>query len=581
MIPRPYQSEAVAAVWKHCKTRTDHPCVVLPTGTGKSIVMAMIVNDVVRRWKGRALILAHVKELLNQNAAEIAELCPGIDLGIYSAGLKSRDMHNAVVVAGIQSVYQRACEMGRFDVILIDEAHLIPLSGDGMYRQFIADAMVVNPNVRLIGLTATPFRLAGGMICQPDAILNEVCYELGLREAIADGYLTPLRSHRSKEHANMDDVKVVAGEYETAGMVAAMDCVVARACTEVVDICNDQARRCVMIFAANVEHANRVASEIQRITGEDCGVVTGDTDSSERATTIARFDGRPTGDLLRDGKPLRWMASVNALTTGLNVKRIDCIVLLRSTMSPGLLVQMIGRGTRLHPGKADCLVLDYGENLMTHGPVDAIKMPEGKRNAKGDDEPSEPPAKECQACHAVVAIAYCVCPVCGTDFPPPEKKAHLAHAGTSAVMSGEVDDWEYDVHAIRYEVHAKRGWEEGDPRTVRIDYEVGIRQVVSEWVCPEHQGFALNKFLKWWHERVDLPPPKTASAVVAIGEAGAIAMCARVTVRKVSGERFPTLINHVLDPIPDPSDLAREIAEQVDAPTPSEEPWEDGDDIPF
>ena len=165
---RPYQAEAVEAVYNHLRTKDNNPCIVLPTGTGKSVVIAKIVSDAVSQWGGRALILAHVKELLEQNAGKVKALCPEIPIGIFSAGLKSRDTDEPVIVAGIQSVYEKACDLGAFDLIIVDEAHLIAPDGDGMYRTFLKDMKVINPKVRVIGLTATPFRLKGGLICQPE-----------------------------------------------------------------------------------------------------------------------------------------------------------------------------------------------------------------------------------------------------------------------------------------------------------------------------------------------------------------------------------------------------------------------------
>ena len=239
---RPYQSEAVEAVYNHLRTKDNNPCVVLPTGTGKSIVIAKIVSDAVKSWNGRALILAHVKELLEQNAGKIKALCPDIPIGIFSAGLKSRDTSEAVIVAGIQSVYDKACDLGAFDVIIVDEAHLIAPDGDGMYRTFLKDMKVINPHVRVIGLTATPFRLKGGLICQPENILNELCYEAGLKEMIADGYLSPLVSKAGRAEAKLDGLHVRGGEFIADEVSSAMDTdeLVLSACREIVELTRDR-----------------------------------------------------------------------------------------------------------------------------------------------------------------------------------------------------------------------------------------------------------------------------------------------------------------------------------------------------
>lgn len=220
---RPYQQAAVDAVYKHLRERDDNPCVVLPTGTGKSLVIAKLVRDAVEQWNGRVLILAHVKELLEQNAGKIKILCPDIPIGIFSAGLKSRDTEESVIVAGIQSVYDKACDLGVFDLIIVDEAHLIVPDGDGMYRTFLKDMQVINPRVRLIGLTATPFRLKGGLICKPENLLNEVCYEAGLKAMIAQGYLAPLISRAGRTEAKLDNLHIRGGEFIGDEIAAAMD----------------------------------------------------------------------------------------------------------------------------------------------------------------------------------------------------------------------------------------------------------------------------------------------------------------------------------------------------------------------
>ena len=169
---RPYQLEAVDAVYRHLRAHDDNPCVVIPTAGGKTPVMATICKDAVGTWNGRVLILAHVKELLEQAADKLDRIAPELHVGIHSAGLNRRDTEHPVIIAGIQSVYKRACDLGAFNLVMVDEAHMIPPDGDGMYRQCLADMKVINPQVRVIGLTATPFRMKSGMICAPENFLT-------------------------------------------------------------------------------------------------------------------------------------------------------------------------------------------------------------------------------------------------------------------------------------------------------------------------------------------------------------------------------------------------------------------------
>jgi len=242
---RPYQQEAIEAVYRHLRQRDDNPCVVIPTGGGKTPVMATICRDAVTKWGGRVLILAHVKELLEQTAGTLRQIAPELDVGVYSAGLKRRDTDHPVIVAGIQSVYQRACELDHFDLIIVDECHLLPPDGEGRYRTFPADAKKVNPAVRLIGPTATPYRMKSGMLCGPDNLLNAICYEVGVKELIAQGYLCPLRTKAGRRKVDTSRLHVRAGEFIGSEVETLMDTdeLVSAACREIGGPCSSSRHR--------------------------------------------------------------------------------------------------------------------------------------------------------------------------------------------------------------------------------------------------------------------------------------------------------------------------------------------------
>ena len=506
--------------------------------TGKSVVLGKIASDAVLQWNGRVLILAHVKELLEQNAAKIVSLCPEIPVGIFSAGLKSRDTDEPIIVAGIQSVYNKACDLGSFDLILVDEAHLIAPDGEGMYRTFLKDMKVINPNVRIIGLTATPYRLKGGLICKPENILNEVCYDAGLKEMIQQGYLSPLVSRAGKAEAKLSNLHVRGGEFLNVEITAAMDKkeITDSACEEIVELTKD--RKSVLIFCTSVEHCQHVMERL-RFLGQVCEMVTGDTPAAERAELLERFKGKEIPiDLFGNVKPpLKFLCNVSVLTTGFDAPNVDCVVLLRPTASPGLLVQMVGRGLRLSPatGKTDCLILDYGENILRHGPIDCISVKD-KTSGKG----GEAPAKKCPECLALIHAGYGKCPECGYDFPIGEGSNLQGKASTAAILSGQVSYTEYNVGAVRYSIHAKKGMADDVPKTMRVDYEIGFHQFKSEWVCPEHSGYARNKFVKWWKERAALgcPVPMTAAEAVAMANDGLLAPVTAIKVKSVSGDKF-------------------------------------------
>ncbi|MFH1833724.1 MAG: DEAD/DEAH box helicase family protein, partial [bacterium] len=191
---RDYQADAVAAVYGHLRAKATNPVVVIPTGGGKTPVIATICRDAVLRWKGRVMVLSHVKELLEQSARHLVEVEPKLAplVGIYSAGLGSKDSGRPITVAGIQSIYKHGAALGKIDLILVDEAHCCPAEGEGMHRTFLTAARTVNPKIRLVGLTATPFRMKSGPICSPGSIFEEICYEVGIRTLINQGYLCKL-----------------------------------------------------------------------------------------------------------------------------------------------------------------------------------------------------------------------------------------------------------------------------------------------------------------------------------------------------------------------------------------------------
>ncbi len=819
---RDYQKQSVDAVYEYLRNRDGNPCVVIPTAGGKTPVMSTICTDAVNLWDGRVLVLAHVKELIEQTAKTLSKAAPDLDIGIYSAGLNRRDTEHSILVAGIQSVYKRACELGPFNLALIDECfpagtlvstprgeiaienlyvgqpvytalgvgeiecisakmtqklielelddgtkvtctpnhpifteqgwqkaefleigtslfskkdvrmlreyilsldqeefrrnnpklyegkslekaaflfnllcqesgkshvgsgcqrksqsdsegywacpdnswrkwpfdrtadtaikhagerlasgicgdnrqtsskryaqkhqdrycqpepqnrdrdrrelscrdkqtqgrqkadgifasqrvvhithiqcksptpvfnlqikghpsyyaggvlahncHMIPPSGEGMYRAFLQDALTVNPNLRVIGLTATPYRMSSGIICGPDNILNEICYEVGVKELIVQGYLCPLKSKAAKQKPDTSGLHLRGGEFIAAEVDDLMDqeTLVSSACSEIIE--QTKERNSVLIFAASVDHAKHIQKLLQQRSKQEVGLVTGDTPALERAELLARFKRQAVkADLFGNEKPpLKFLVNVNVLTTGFDAPNVDCVVLLRPTNSPGLYYQMLGRGFRLHPDKENCLVLDFGGNILRHGPVDCLQVKDNNvANGHGTA-----PAKECPACNSVIAAGYSTCPECGHVFPAPEKSKHQASACTEGVLSGEVTDTEYEVHDIWYHYHLKRNAGPDTPPTLRVEYKIGWNQYQSEWICFEHTGYARQKAENWWQARSNEPVPDTVRQAIELAEAGALAGTKQITVRSITGEKFDRIVNYELSSKP-------------------------------
>jgi DNA repair protein RadD len=360
LIPRYYQSGANAAVWKYlCEEPGKNPLVILPTGAGKSLVIALLIEQA-RKFGGRVIVLQHRKELIEQNAAELRELMPGVDVGIYSAGLKSRQTSHDVLMAGIQSIYKKADDIGERHVVIIDEAHLVSQDDESMYGQFLAEVRVLNPKCRVTGLTATPFRTGEGPLCGKKKLFQFPVYEAFTGDLIEQGFLCPITNKPADAEVDTEGIKTRGGEFIESDMQAVFMIVdnVLMACKESIAKCHD--RKSILIFASGVRHAEDVARILEEKTGERVGLVTGETLAIERAGILADFKTQS----------LRWLVNCDVLTTGFNAKCVDAIAIMRATMSPGLFCQMVGRGLRLHPSKVNTLILDFGENIKRHGSID-------------------------------------------------------------------------------------------------------------------------------------------------------------------------------------------------------------------
>ncbi len=554
---RPYQRDAVDAVWQHIATSTTNPAVVIPTGGGKTHVIAQLCRDAVERWGGRVVVLAHVKELLEQTAGKLRAVAPDLPIGVFSAGLGRRDLGYAVTIAGIQSVYQRAHDLDPLDLVIVDEAHLIPPEGEGMFRRFLTDARDVCAHQRVIGLTATPYRMKTGMICAPEHILNTICLEIGVKELITQGYLCPLRSRAGKAEVDTSELHVRGGEFVSGEVEDLMDKegLVESACADIVAATMN--RRSVLLFCSGVRHGEHVARVLRDRHGVDCGFVCGETPTKERDGVIGRF---------KSGA-LKFLANVNVLTTGFDAPNVDCVALLRPTLSPGLYYQMVGRGFRLAPGKSDCLVLDFGGNVLRHGPVDAIRL------ADANSAPGEAPAKQCPECDALIHAAYATCPECGHVFPEREIK-HAAAASDVEIVSGNKSPTRRSetVSEVAYHIHHKRNDPLAKP-TMRVEYRVGFNDWVREWVCIEHPpgGYARKKAEQWWRARSNDAMPDAVEEAVEWARAGALVKTRSITIEKKPGDQWEQIVGHELGEKPprleDPDNLQEyaRVADELDA----------------
>jgi DNA repair protein RadD len=519
---RPYQKAAIAAIYEYYEKKSGNCCIVIPTAGGKSLVMAAFIEGVLKAWPDqRILIVTHVRELIAQNHAEMIGLWPEAPAGIYSAGLGKREAQARVLFAGIQSIHRRVREIGHTDLVLIDEAHLIPGNSSTMYRRFLDALSAINPALKVIGLTATPFRTDSGMLHEgKSALFTDIAFEAPVRELIDQGYLSPLVSKQPTTQLDVSKVGTRAGDFIARDLAVAVDqdAITRAAVAEIIDYGKD--RKSWLAFCSGVDHARHVAEEFRR-RGITCRTIFGDTPKDERDAIIAAF---------KRGE-IRALASMGVLTTGFNAPGVDLIALLRPTKSAGLYVQMVGRGTRLAPNKENCLVLDFAGNVRRHGPIDLVRP---KRSGEGGG--GEAPTKVCPTCDSIIALSAIECPDCGYEFPAREVKI-APTAAALPVLSPKAPQW-LPVHGVSYSRHDKLG---GRP-SLKVTYSCGLKSY-SEWVCIEHQGYARQKAADWWRKRApDAPIPLSVDE--AILQAGELAHPSAISVRpsgryfEISGYRF-------------------------------------------
>ena len=235
---RDYQEAAVDALFAYFASgATGNPVVALPTGTGKSLIIAGFVHRLLSQWPHvRALMLTHVKELVAQNARALKQIWPGAPVGIHSAGLGERDVFMPIIFGGIQSIKAYVNKLGRVDILFIDEAHLLSPNGNTMYRKFIDALLAVNPNLRVIGLTATPWRSRQGLITEGvmnasgervPPLFTDIVFDATSLDwfdwFIRSGYLVTPIPKRMQTTLDVSNVGVQNGEYKVGELQAAVD----------------------------------------------------------------------------------------------------------------------------------------------------------------------------------------------------------------------------------------------------------------------------------------------------------------------------------------------------------------------
>ncbi len=522
---RYYQDEAVDNTFAYLTSgRKGNPLIALPTGTGKSIVIARIIQRAMTTWPGiRIGALTHVKELVRQNSEKLKEFWPSAPYGINSAGLKQRDTQLPILFAGIKSVLGHNDVIGPRHLLFIDEAHLLAPKLDSMYQQFIAENNKLTHSV-IIGTTATPYRVGQGLLTDEGIFTDIVCDYTSLdkfNQLLADGFLSPLVTKKTTVTYDVSNVSLgTDGDFAKSALEGAVDTsdINYQVCRELVHYGYD--RQSWLVFASGIKHAEHIAEMLRSF---------GITASAIHSKNEAMRDS-----LVEDFKAgkIRCLVNNNVLTTGFDHPAIDFIGMLRPTMSTGLWVQMLGRGTRpsLVTGKVNCLCLDFAGNTPRLGPINDPLIP----RKKGEGSPGTPPVKICPNCGCYNHATVRICGNCGYEFP--QQVALTPTAGIDELIRSDQPQYEwFDVSRMVYSKYAPAG----KPPMLKATY-VSNLQSFDELVLLQHTGGIRHKAIAWWKRRMNVSeaPPTVDEALLWTGR---LAVPKRIQVW--INKKFPEIVS--------------------------------------
>ena len=465
---RPYQQKTIDDLYSWYNSNSGNPVIVLPTGSGKSHVIAEICRTALSSFpETRILMLTTQKELIEQNCEKLLLHWENAPVGIYSAGMNSKDLSKQITFASIQSI--RNQELQSINLVIIDEAHQINHKDEGIYRKFLTR---INPD-SIIGLTASPFRMGHGLITDDPAIFDALIEPVSIIDLQKLGFLANLVSKVTREKLDVTGVHKRGGDYIESELQKAVDITETNLAVVEEVLRRAETRKSWLFFCTGVKHAEHIRNILEEkgITAE---CVTGKTPKKTREKILADF---------KSGK-IQALTNANVLTTGFDAPNIDLIAMVRPTESAGLYIQMAGRGLRLKDNTDHCLVLDFAGVIERHGAITDVQTPNKK-----SEEAGIPPSKICPECDSIVPAQCRICPDCGNAFDIKKqlREWKLRHDDIMGLTPKEfkVKSWRWSKYISR-----KSGKE-----MLRISYygEALSDPPMSEYLAILHQGYAGKK----------------------------------------------------------------------------------------
>lgn len=522
--PRFYQTEAVDAFVDELHAdEAANLLIGMPTGSGKSGVIAMIIKRLLTQYPGmRATVGTHSKELVAQDAAALIKVWPQAPFGIFSEGLKSKNALMPITFCSILSAVKNIKAFGKQNLFLIDEVQMLSPDEETSYQKFIKGLREENPGLRVGGLSATLYRKKGGMIVEGN-IFNKTCYDITGRRAFETlinlGYLIPLKSKPTSFVFDVSKARSVGGDFNQGDIqkIVNEDGKTERALQEALQLGADLNHW--MVFCSGIEHVEKTAA-ILAAWGESVTYIHSKMSDGERDIRIKMFTEGQVRIIVNDG----------ILTTGFDCPFVDHLVVLRPTKSVVLHVQILGRGTRPYyadgfdlettegrlaaiaaSSKQFCRVSDFGGNLERLGPINDPTLP-GRKKKSGIM-----PIKICQTSRLVYGeprgtlrgcgeYNFCAaryCEECKAEFifdeePKIDKEATKA----VAISMSEPECYWFPVDSCEYEPYTRPF----QHPAMRVLYYCGLNRYTELISLESEAPYARHRAHEWWRERGFEPP---------------------------------------------------------------------------
>ena len=527
IIPRAYQNNCVNAGFSYYENGgVGNQVWALPTGTGKSVIPPLFMQRALNNWPDqRFIVLTHVKELIQQNYKALLSVWPTAPASIFSAGLGKKEGFAPIVIGGIASVVNATDQIGRRDILFIDECHLLSPKDDSMYQQTIAKLKVFNPYLKIIGLTATAFRMGQGRLTDPvfkdgkesPSLFTDMTFDLtgidAFNKLIDDCYLSPLVPKSTENIIDVSDVRQLANDFNQSELIQTIDSqnITGRALAEAYELCRD--RKSWIVFGAGIKNCLQIRDILNGM-----GVATTAVHSNTKEFAMSSEERNNAISAFKAGR-FRAIVSNNILTTGFDHSAVDAIIDLRPTTSIPLHIQKYGRGTRPYfapwytfeqlqhlehrkaaiqaGGKLNCLVLDFAGNTPRLGPINDPRIPSRK---KGDGT-GDAPIKLCPECGAYHHTTVRLCTECNHEFVF-KTKLKASASTADIIVRNELNIKHLPVTQWFPHIHKKKG----KPDSLKIVYCSNL-QSVNVWLSFESTGLAKHKAHEWWrqHQGDDLP----------------------------------------------------------------------------